>query len=144
MTVSSVSSSSGCRKCGASKKSGKHSCCAPGGAWFKNCGDAGDTLFDHTWSEGIQACKDVATSFSAKAPLKVTLRRVEVSANPPKTAQPRYATQQQTHIYLPGSMSTSATTDSKEHVGLTNYMCIYVFWIISVFRQSFFCCERGS
>ena len=46
-----------CPKCVTSIKSGKLSCCARGGAWFKNCGDVGDTKFDHTWSEGIQACK---------------------------------------------------------------------------------------
>ena len=51
-TVSSV-----CRKCGTIKKIGKRSCCARGGAWFKKCGDVGDTQFDHTWSEGIRACK---------------------------------------------------------------------------------------
>ena len=46
-----------CPKCGSTNKSGKLSCCARGGAWFKKCGDAGDTQFDHTWSEGIHACK---------------------------------------------------------------------------------------
>ena len=46
-----------CPKCGAAKKSGKLSCCARGGAWFKNCGDVGDMKFDHTWAEGFQACK---------------------------------------------------------------------------------------
>ena len=46
-----------CTKCGSTKRTGKHSCCARGGAWFKKCGDAGDTQFDHTWAEGIQACK---------------------------------------------------------------------------------------
>ena len=45
-----------CFKCG-TKKSGKLSCCAPGGAWFKKCGDAGESNFDHTWAEGVQACK---------------------------------------------------------------------------------------
>ena len=45
-----------CPKCGTIKESGKRSCCARGGAWFKNCGDAGDAQFDHTWAEGIQAC----------------------------------------------------------------------------------------
>ena len=48
-----------CTKCSTFKKSGKRSCCALGGAWFKNCGDAGDRHFGHTWSEGIQACKGV-------------------------------------------------------------------------------------
>ena len=46
-----------CRKCGIIKQSGKLSCCARGGAWFKKCGDAGDSNFEHTWVEGIQACK---------------------------------------------------------------------------------------
>ena len=46
-----------CPKCSDNKKSGALSCCARGGSWFKNCGDAGDSKFDHTWAEGIQACK---------------------------------------------------------------------------------------
>merc|ERR1712232_1203086 len=43
-------------KCGYTNTQ-KPSCCAPGGAWFQNCGNDGDTNFDHTWAEGIQACK---------------------------------------------------------------------------------------
>ena len=46
-----------CRICGRSKNSGKSSCCARGGAWFKKCGDMDDTQFEHTWAEGVQACK---------------------------------------------------------------------------------------
>ena len=53
---SAASSNNECRKCGITKKSHERSCCARDGAWFKNCGDAGDTDFDHTWVEGIQAC----------------------------------------------------------------------------------------
>ena len=49
--------SSVCSKCGTTKVFGKLSCCAPGGSWFKNCGDADDTMIDHTWAEGVQACK---------------------------------------------------------------------------------------
>ena len=45
-----------CTKCGITKKSGKMSCCGHGGSWFGNCGSAGDTKFDHTWYEGLQAC----------------------------------------------------------------------------------------
>ena len=44
-----------CPKCGTNKKSDKLSCCYEGGAWFKNCGDADD--FDHTWTDGVKACK---------------------------------------------------------------------------------------
>ena len=46
-----------CPKCGTTKQFGKRSCCARGGTWFKNCGDAGDTKFDHTWAEGVEACQ---------------------------------------------------------------------------------------
>ena len=49
-----------CPKCALHQKFGKASCCASGGAWFQNCGDPGDTNFEHTWGEGIQACKDAA------------------------------------------------------------------------------------
>ena len=46
-----------CPTCGTIKQTGKLSCCTRGGAWFKQCGDFGDSNFDHTWSEGIEACK---------------------------------------------------------------------------------------
>ena len=49
-----VPNSNVCPKCGVAKKSGKLSCCVRGGSWFKTCGDA--STFDHTWSEGMQAC----------------------------------------------------------------------------------------
>ena len=56
-SASGIRINKGCSKCGIFKQSGKLSCCARGGAWFKNCGNAGDAHFDHTWFEGIQACK---------------------------------------------------------------------------------------
>ena len=52
MTISSV-----CPICGITKRSGKMSCCGRGGSWFGNCGSAGSTKLDHTWYEGLQACK---------------------------------------------------------------------------------------
>ena len=45
-----------CPKCGTVKKTGKRSCCAGGGSWYKKCGDEGDSKFDHTWTQGFQAC----------------------------------------------------------------------------------------
>ena len=56
-----------CPKCAVNKKSGKHSCCTSGGAWFNNCGTSGNSNSEHTWLEGLQACKDVARLFSVKA-----------------------------------------------------------------------------
>ena len=46
-----------CPVCGTIKKSGKLSCCSRGGAWFGNCGSAGNANFGHTWHEGIRACE---------------------------------------------------------------------------------------
>ena len=84
-----------CSKCGTTKKSGKHSCCAPGGAWFKNCGDAGDKTFDHTWAEGIHACKDYGSSVPEQALLETILHYADVIACQPKTSQSRSNTSQQ-------------------------------------------------
>ena len=51
----------GCPTCGTIMKTGQRSCCAPGGSWFNNCGGAGNSNFDHTWVEGISACRGAAT-----------------------------------------------------------------------------------
>ena len=56
-TAVTMTFSSTCSKCGIIKKSGKLSCCGRGGSWFGNCGSAGNTKLDHTWYEGLQACK---------------------------------------------------------------------------------------
>jgi len=45
-----------CQKCGTFEKSGRASCCAPGGAWYKKCGGAGNKKVAYQWSEGVQAC----------------------------------------------------------------------------------------
>ena len=58
-------STSICPKCGTIEKSGKTSCCGRGGSWFKTCGSFGNSNLDHTWSEGIWACKTSAQSKTA-------------------------------------------------------------------------------
>ena len=45
-----------CPVCG-STKDGKLSCCASGGTWFQLCSNPGLSNVDHTWAEGVQACK---------------------------------------------------------------------------------------
>jgi len=49
-----------CRKCVANK-AGILSCCTRGGSWFQQCGNSGDSRFDHTWIEGIRICLDIAS-----------------------------------------------------------------------------------
>ena len=46
-----------CPKCGTFEKSGRASCCAAGGAWYKNCGRTGNRNANHRWFEGVEACK---------------------------------------------------------------------------------------
>ena len=46
-----------CLRCGTIGKSGEMSCCGRGGSWFKSCGGSVHTKLQHTWYEGIQACK---------------------------------------------------------------------------------------
>ena len=60
-TILPTKSSDECPKCGTMPNSGQVSCCARGGAWFKNCGDFGDTRYDHTWFEGKRACIQKST-----------------------------------------------------------------------------------
>ena len=52
-----IASSMACPKCGTFKKSGRVSCCAPGGAWFRMCGSDSNANVEHTWIEGLRACK---------------------------------------------------------------------------------------
>merc|ERR1711937_803226 len=53
MTIRSL-----CSKCGTIERSGKVSCCGRGGSWYRNCGSASNAKVDHTWCDGIQACKE--------------------------------------------------------------------------------------
>ena len=52
-----VSSITTCPHCGVFAKSRRVSCCAPGGAWYQNCGGAVNRNFGHTWIQGVEACK---------------------------------------------------------------------------------------
>ena len=45
-----------CPKCGVITKSGKLSCCVPGGSWKRQCGNPSDSKFEHTWTEGMSVC----------------------------------------------------------------------------------------
>ena len=69
-----------CPKCATLKKSGKRSCCAPGGAWFNKCGNAGSRDVNYSWVEGMQACKGYAVSFSGKTQSQFMLDRETMQA----------------------------------------------------------------
>merc|ERR1711927_134877 len=58
----------GCPKCSKFKKSGRVSCCAPGGAWYDNCGVAGNANVRHSWFDGVDSCKPTTKHMSPVCP----------------------------------------------------------------------------
>ena len=115
--MAAVSSGKGCPKCGTTKKSGKRSCSARGGAWFNACGDAGDKSFNHTWAEGIQSCKRF--SVSMKLQLQDLFRHVGVTiVDPLNKTEIRNTASQYPNIYRSVSISKADVTDSESCVRL--------------------------
>ena len=109
-----------CTKCSTVKKSGKRSCCALGGAWFKNCGDAGDRHFDHTWSEGIQACKGL--SILVESAKNAVMLHEEVKGNSLNNSGTQNASQRQINgVKVVQNMHhplKSGARDSENSVGI--------------------------
>ena len=131
-SLSALNRRDGCAHCSTTAKSGKSSCCARGGAWFKNCGDAGDTNFTHTWSEGIQACKAFSSSVSVKSSLQIPVGHVDGIYNPLNVSQSRNTTPEQTDVYAPGSMFNAVITNSRDcGRGMDFVVYIYVLFIVS-------------
>ena len=126
-----------CSKCGSTKQSGKQSCCARGGAWFENCGDVGDTQFDHTWAEGIQACKGIGSLISAKSSLQGILHHVEHNAYPVINAKPQNTiTRERMLIYHPGSVRNVSNMDSGDCASPTKALvCTLSLFIISNLQE---------
>ena len=133
MAVSTVKDSSGCRKC-AANKAGKFTCCARGGAWFKKCGDVGETKFDHTWIEGVQACTGFVTPVSVTLPLKAVPRRVGIFVFPRNVHQPRNntSTQQQKKAFRTDGDSNAGIKHFEHFVGATKVVTfVYILFLVS-------------
>ena len=86
-----------CPTCGTTKKSKKLSCCARGGSWYKNCGDDGDSKFDHTWTEGVKACKDFVSLLSDEAQ-RQAMQRHETTPTQLNTTRDPNSPQQQSVV----------------------------------------------
>ena len=127
-----LSRSDGCAKC-ASNKVGKYSCCARGGAWFKNCGDAGDTHFNHTWVEGIQACKHLEASFSMNSSLQVMLDHAGTIFRSISTAQSRNEARNHTNNTRPSVVSDGGSAD-KHCVHLGKFF-VFICFLCSIVQQ---------
>ena len=92
-----VKPSTTCPMCGTIKKSKKLSCCARGGAWYNKCGDEGDSNFDHTWTEGVQACRGFASLLSDEAQ-RQAMQRHETTTTQLKTTRDPNVPQQNSVI----------------------------------------------
>ena len=89
------------------KNSDKLSCCSRGATWFKNCGDLGDTKFDHTWADGIGACEGFASSVS----VKVEIHHMGIIMYPPNISESRNVTHHQKNINCVDSIFDTGTTN---------------------------------
>ena len=68
-----AASSPVCPRCAMVKRSGKLSCCARSGSWYKNCARTSDSAFEHTWNEGLAACRHAEMSPVAAIRVKQAL-----------------------------------------------------------------------
>ena len=125
----SAANTKGCPKCGTIKNSAKLSCCARGGAWFKKCGDAGDTNFDHTWVEGIHACKGFVSSFSLKSLGQASLHPNRPVAQSLNTTQLRKAAQKNIQL---GSVSGVHIKNSEHCAELATIVGCAILLLISL------------
>ena len=105
-----------CPKCATARKSGKLSCCARGGAWFKKCGDVGDANFEYTWTEGFRACNIGFMGepwFGIEAASQVNGERIILE---PNTTELQKYNQERNDIYPNNDMSASRATDGENHI----------------------------
>ena len=78
-----------CSKCATFQNSGKRSCCARGGTWFKDCGNRGDPNSSHTWIEGIRACNELESASSGEAVVHSMLHHEKASVRTANTTHQR-------------------------------------------------------
>ena len=102
-----------CPKCG-TKTNGKRSCCLRGGTWFNKCGNPGDAKFEHTWFEGIQACKRISSVSLPKAQAQaMTLTQTTTSQHPKSDEHPNSDQQK--------IITDSSNTKSKASEGFIHF-----------------------
>ena len=120
--LSAIPSSNVCPKCGYIKKSGKLSCCAHGGAWFKNCGDVGDRKVNHTWIEGVKSCKDFLSSASVESSLQAMFHNVKVNPHLLNNTKSEDGEDERITMYRLSGVSYSNIDDFKGCVGLAQML----------------------
>ena len=104
-TINSV-----CHECGTIRRSGKISCCGPGGSWFGNCTSVGNAHFGHTWHAGIQACKARQSQVAVSQHLHASLENPSVASG---SASVDVNSKDVTPMAVPTSNISIITLDSK-------------------------------
>ena len=132
-TVPTVASKE-CPKCGTIKKSGKLSCCGRGGTWFRKCGAVGDTNFDNTWVEGINACDSFANPYLTQALARA--RHDRTTSQSTSTTEQRHAAEQDVGIYRPSNLSDSDAADCKEHAFLAKIVVLISSLLVHLCLQT--------
>ena len=128
-----VISSKRCPKCGTVKKSGKLSCCARNGAWFKKCGDAGDSNFNHTWVEGVQACNSFGSPLLTKAPVRVMLLHKKITTQSANKTWPSNPDKHHVNIYPTRSIFNADTADSEDYDKPAEIAALVSFWFTTMY-----------
>ena len=90
--------SSGCSKCATAQKSGKLTCCAWGGSWYGTCGNPDNPNVDHTWSEGVNACKRFQASRAGPIPWHELHQAESISRYDGRLPDQKTAVSQQSHV----------------------------------------------
>ena len=104
----------GCSQCAHFTQSGKPSCCAPGGAWYNHCGNAGDLAVRHTWVDGMRACNAFARASSGEAGARGAMLGRETGTL--NTTQQRNGSRLQT---IPQQQTTTNATVSEPSADTT-------------------------
>ena len=123
-----------CPKCVTVKKSGRLSCCARGGAWFQQCGDPGDTEFDHTWYEGIQVCQGFEKSVSTVSVLQDMLRHMDINAYLLDADGARNTTQKQRNT--PHAVNAGTGPEDCRGVARVTWCVCVLFIILNIQAQA--------
>ena len=96
-----------CPKCGIIAKSGEVSCCGRSGSWFGNCGTFAHIKLQHTWYEGIQACKTL-TLFKTAISRESNMTQQRNSSNGPDSAHSEaFITPSKTLVFASTKMAAS-------------------------------------
>ena len=125
-TSVSVISSKRCSKCGTVKKSGKISCCARGGDWFKKCGVAGDANFNHTWGEGIKVCEGFAISLLEKA--RAEAYDAKFMTQPKSTSELRIVVPRDINTHSTDRVSYIDIVNGNDPAALAKMTLLPLFW----------------